>query len=464
MNQRNWLDLSRKLVDRADLNYSFSAVQQALGNAALSYWGEGVLKTTVYPNPFPITLATGNLTGNQVGGGIAFDANGQLTELDPTSSTPQTFTIQHGDATHPRWDLLVIQYVQSGANPVPAPSNPLTTVNLNLVDDFVLILREGTPSATPSYPAAQANDIILAGIQVPVNASLGIQCTVDLSIRQFGNQSFASFPTFNQEVPSGTINGSNTVFTLSQSPLNHQSLLVMLDNLVLTQSVDYSISGTTITMLTNAPAVGQSLNAYYVVNNSQNGNPISGAQEVPTGTVDGSNATFTLTGVPIDQLSTLVMVDGLVLNRSQWGLVSGSPNAQITFTAGNIPQPGQSILIFYLQNVRPLPVNNGSLFVIGSTTSPAVISASIGIPATTNERALWFVASSGGAVPVTANPQISAGVKVGQELILRGTSNTNYITLADGNGLSLSASINLDLNDALYLAWDGSVWFEISRR
>lgn len=65
------------------------------------------------------------------------------------------------------------------------------------------------------------------------------------------------------ETPSGTINGSNTAFTLAQTPLENDSVELYQDGLKLTYTTDYTISGTSITMVT-APVVGQSLRANYI--------------------------------------------------------------------------------------------------------------------------------------------------------------------------------------------------------
>jgi hypothetical protein len=65
------------------------------------------------------------------------------------------------------------------------------------------------------------------------------------------------------EIPSGTINGSNTVFTLAQTPLEGESVDVYLDGLKQIPTTDYSISGTTITFVT-APVAGQNLRVDYI--------------------------------------------------------------------------------------------------------------------------------------------------------------------------------------------------------
>lgn len=65
------------------------------------------------------------------------------------------------------------------------------------------------------------------------------------------------------ETPSGTINGTNTVFTLAQTPLENAAVDVYLDGLKQIPTTDYSVSGSTITFVT-APVVGQTLRVDYI--------------------------------------------------------------------------------------------------------------------------------------------------------------------------------------------------------
>lgn len=65
-----------------------------------------------------------------------------------------------------------------------------------------------------------------------------------------------------QEVPSGTVNGSNTAFTLSFAPPSVTGVDLTLDGLALIYTTEYTISGSTITMVT-APSAGQKLYAEY---------------------------------------------------------------------------------------------------------------------------------------------------------------------------------------------------------
>jgi hypothetical protein len=103
--------------------------------------------------------------------------------------------------------------------------------------------------------------------------------------------------------------------------------------------------------------------------------------------------------------------------------------------------------------------------IVGSQASPSSITATSGIPFSgSNFSNTIFVAGSGGAVSVTANPQITAGTAVGQHLRVNGTSASNTVSLADGNGLSLNGPIVLNNNGAIDFDWNGSVWYETSRR
>jgi hypothetical protein len=67
-----------------------------------------------------------------------------------------------------------------------------------------------------------------------------------------------------QETPSGSVNGSNVTFTLSNTPGSTSSLKVYIDGVQLIQGTgkEYTISGATITT-TTAPGFGQAVQAVY---------------------------------------------------------------------------------------------------------------------------------------------------------------------------------------------------------
>lgn len=102
--------------------------------------------------------------------------------------------------------------------------------------------------------------------------------------------------------------------------------------------------------------------------------------------------------------------------------------------------------------------------VSGSVGSPNVITASGGISHTSDMLSVYFVVSSGGAVSITANPQIDTGTSIGQNIIIFGTSDTDYPILNDGTGLALNGQMQLKNKSSIMLMWTGSEWWEVSRK
>lgn len=103
--------------------------------------------------------------------------------------------------------------------------------------------------------------------------------------------------------------------------------------------------------------------------------------------------------------------------------------------------------------------------ITGSRASPTAVTAGGGVTFSgSNYDNVAFIQGSGGAVTVTANPQIAAGSSVGQKLLLIGRSATNTVTIADGTGLSLNGTAVLGLDSIIGLIWDGTNWAESFRR
>lgn len=106
----------------------------------------------------------------------------------------------------------------------------------------------------------------------------------------------------------------------------------------------------------------------------------------------------------------------------------------------------------------------GAFQVSGSRGTPNSITAAGGITSTSDSRLLMFVEGASptlGVTDVTASPQISAGVTIGQELYLVGRNNSAKLLLQNGTGLSLSGDKLLGEDDVLKLVWDGTSWLEV---
>lgn len=94
---------------------------------------------------------------------------------------------------------------------------------------------------------------------------------------------------------------------------------------------------------------------------------------------------------------------------------------------------------------------------------PLSITAVGGITNNNKPREAQFVQGTGG-VQVTANPQISPGTVPGQELLLSGTSDPNYVRINNGTGTSQNGDMILGDGDSICYVWTGDLWTEIYRR
>jgi hypothetical protein len=146
------------------------------------------------------------------------------------------------------------------------------------------------------------------------------------------------------ETPSGVTNGSNTVFTLSQSPTPAGSLELYRNGLVQTSGVDYIISGSSITFLSgNIPANADVIQAYYRTTGSTT-LPTFVDDEVPGGSINASNLTFTLAAAPNPVVSLRLYKNGMLLQQHGDYTISGST---ITFVSAGAPQAGDAVVAYY---------------------------------------------------------------------------------------------------------------------
>lgn len=175
------------------------------------------------------------------------------------------------------------------------------------------------------------------------------------------------------------------------------------------------------------------------------------------GVVNGSNTVFTLSQTPMGGNTPMAVIDGIAQFTNTFTVVGS------TLTFGIAPELGQTPGILYTVTAGG-GGGSASYVVYGSTGAPIQVAAASTVAVSSDARQLRFLSSTGGNYSLSSTPQVTAGSIIGQELTLRGTSATNYIILADGNGLSLNGPCSLTNNQTLELVYDGSVWAELSRR
>jgi hypothetical protein len=145
------------------------------------------------------------------------------------------------------------------------------------------------------------------------------------------------------EVPAGTINGTNTQFTLAATPVPTSSLAVWRNGLFLKSGMDFTVSGNAITFVGNStPLIGDTILASY------RNSVVSGVTfvdaETPGGLVNGLNAMFTLVGLPNPPTSLAVYRDGL---RMQLGVDYAVNGSTVEFAPGQWPQIGDTLVCSY---------------------------------------------------------------------------------------------------------------------
>lgn len=138
------------------------------------------------------------------------------------------------------------------------------------------------------------------------------------------------------------------------------------------------------------------------------------------------------------------------------GLFNNSSGHRHTGNPGDAPRISASDISGIFS-----PANTTNL--VGSRGSPQIILAASGIGFTGSATEnWWFVQGASGGSVVSANPQISLGI-TGQKLRLQACSDTDTITLSDGNGLKMNGLWIGSQDSVLWLACDGSFWVEDGR-
>lgn len=155
-------------------------------------------------------------------------------------------------------------------------------------------------------------------------------------------------PIYN-EVPGGTINGTNDDFTLAASPVTNSVNLYKNGIRLKGGGADYTLSGLNIAMVT-PPATGTVLLADYLVNVVDFAIGLNNfiLSEIPAGLVNSSNATYTTAATYI--AGTLqVYINGLLQARATH-YAETTPASGI-FTMGDAPTTGDNIIVSYQHNL-----------------------------------------------------------------------------------------------------------------
>lgn len=200
------------------------------------------------------------------------------------------------------------------------------------------------------------------------------------------------------EVPTGLINNSNTKFTISSEADDPDSFILILNGLVLTQGVDYSLNGTIIEMAF-APTWGSVLQSY---RDAIFGAPagIDFVFERPLGDINSSNTGFLTSRPPISANHMLFAING----NSMYGPADISSVSGITTTLSFAPTSGSDLWLSYatysdpdalkLERFREVD-KDGPVYVTDEVViikcSTANVTVDLPPPSTVRRRMLTFI-------------------------------------------------------------------------
>jgi hypothetical protein len=147
------------------------------------------------------------------------------------------------------------------------------------------------------------------------------------------------------ETPSGSIDGTNAVFTLSKTPAAATDVALFRNGVLQTLGTDYTLSGTTITFSSNeTPQTGDELVAYYRIAGAGATASFVDA-ETPAGAINGKNISFSVANTPTPAVSLKLFKNGTLLAQNVDYTLA---NKTITFASTAItPTSGDSLSASY---------------------------------------------------------------------------------------------------------------------
>ena len=204
------------------------------------------------------------------------------------------------------------------------------------------------PTRGPGYSTSRAAIINPSGQIDAAAGRLGDCVRVDGTSGPCGgsgDNSTTPIIFVDSETPAGAVDGSNTTFTLANSPSPSTSLVLYRNGLFMTAGVDYSVNGAAIAFVPGAtPQSGDVLTASYRYGGDAAASVAFVDSETPSGAIDGTNMTFTTAFAPAPGSSLALYRNGLLMKQ---GVDYNLAGATITFGSSIAPGSGDILTASY---------------------------------------------------------------------------------------------------------------------
>ncbi len=247
-------------------------------------------------------------------------------------------TWQVGPSTSP----LTLAQVRTTLPSTGSGSSSTTVVPIGQVTGLSSYLNALSTSLNTVTSGFSGFNTTLAGLGTSVS---NLNATVNNIMNNATPGAASGTPGFiDSEVPLGTIDGTNTVFSLSNSPNPSTSLMLFVNGVLQANGSDYSLASYRITFGSGSkPHAGDVLQASYRVGTSSTITFVDGA--TPSGTVNGVNLSFTLPSTPNPGPSLKVYKNGILMMPNLDYTLNG---AVIAFSStAATPVTGDSLQAYY---------------------------------------------------------------------------------------------------------------------
>jgi hypothetical protein len=228
---------------------------------------------------------------------ITYNSNGRTQFTEVWAVPPSSLTLRVRDVRLSTGSVV-------GPQPVTSPVQIGDVVGLS----NALAVR---PTEGIGFGIGRAAVINQAG-QIDGAAGTLSDCVrVDGSTGPCGGGGGGVMPLFSDaETPSGSVNGTNTTFTLLHAPSPIDSLILFRNGLLMKHGLDYAISGSTVTFfLGSIPQTGDVLLASY-----RYANPSNPLGSLTSSQVICSGTGLTTTAIALTQLGSCTIPAGLLGN------------------------------------------------------------------------------------------------------------------------------------------------------